>query len=109
VLRPRCVERRGTAAPVRCGGSEPRPDLLVCLGTTAARSVFGQAVPILKQRGQVLDTPLGPPALITLHPSALLRIRDREEAHLAFEQLVDDLRKVAQTLRRGTQTARSRP
>ncbi len=74
------------------------PALLVCLGASAAQAVFAHAVPILKQRGTIMPTAFGPPALITLHPSALLRIRDRAEAHAAFDQFVRDLKGVARLL-----------
>jgi uracil-DNA glycosylase family protein len=76
------------------------PDLIVCLGATAARSVFGRDVRVMQHRGRIEETPLGPPALITLHPSALLRLRDREEAHAAFEQFVQDLRKITRVTKR---------
>jgi hypothetical protein len=65
----------------------------------------GRAIPVLKQRGKIGAAPLGPPALVTLHPSALLRIRERDEAHVAFEQFVDDLRKIPRVSSR----ARSKP
>jgi uracil-DNA glycosylase len=82
-----------------------QPELLVCLGASAAGSVFGRAVPVLQQRGKIESSPLGPRALVTLHPSALLRIRDRDEAHAAFDQFVDDLRGIAKILRRAKRSA----
>lgn len=71
-----------------------RPALLVCLGATAAHTVFGRPVRVLEERGDIRDSPLGP-ALITLHPSELLRIRDRNEARDAFLRFVEDLRRIA--------------
>jgi DNA polymerase len=78
-----------------------QPRLLVCLGATAAQSVLQRPVRVLQERGRIQECELGPSVLITLHPSALLRIRDRAEAHAAFEQFVEDLRPVAEHLRHG--------
>ena len=51
-----------------------QPELLVALGATAARSLLGRAVPVMANRGQVLEREDGRKVLITLHPSALLRV-----------------------------------
>jgi len=63
-----------------------KPHALVALGSTAARSLVGRAVPVTAARGQWLDREDGRPVLITLHPSALLRVlpEDREAAFAAF-------------------------
>jgi uracil-DNA glycosylase len=71
-----------------------QPEVIVCLGATAARAVVGRVVRVLSERGQRLDTDFGVPALITIHPSALLRLRDRSEAAAAFDALVADLKKI---------------
>jgi uracil-DNA glycosylase len=69
-----------------------KPDALVALGSTAARSLMGRAVPVMAARGQWLEREDGRQVLITLHPSALLRVlpEDREEA---FEAFAADLKK----------------
>jgi len=75
-----------------------RPRLLVLLGATAAQSVLGPAFRVTQHRGKVISTPLGVPAVATVHPSSILRAPDdasREEAMAAF---VADLRSVAQAL-----------
>ena len=63
-----------------------KPDAIVALGSTAARSLVGRAVPVMAARGQWLDREDGRSVLITLHPSALLRVppEDREAAFAAF-------------------------
>jgi uracil-DNA glycosylase family protein len=71
-----------------------RPRLVVCLGATAARSVLGPSVRVLRDRGAVLDTaPLvgSGPTLVTIHPSAVLRAPD-DERGAAYDGLVADLR-----------------
>jgi hypothetical protein len=48
----------------------------------------------------MLETPLAPLAAVTIHPSAVLRVRDREERHDALAALAADLRVVAAAMRR---------
>ncbi|WP_374675081.1 UdgX family uracil-DNA binding protein [Ideonella sp.] len=72
-----------------------RPQAAVALGATAARSLMHRAVPVMAHRGQWLARGDGLPVLVTLHPSALLRLRGGERA-MAFERWLDDLRAVQQ-------------
>jgi DNA polymerase len=72
-----------------------RPRVLVLLGRTAAQSVLGPNVRVLRDRGRVMVSDFCEKTLVTIHPSALLRARedaDREKAHRDF---VSDLRAVA--------------
>ena len=55
-----------------------KPDLVVALGATAAQSVFGKITPINKSRGRLIDLPEGIKALVTVHPSYLLRLPDED-------------------------------
>ena len=75
-----------------------KPDLVVALGATAAQSLLGPAVRVTKERGHVLDAPLGARVLLTVHPSSLLRITDDAERDQAMERFVADLRVAARTL-----------
>jgi uracil-DNA glycosylase family protein len=68
-----------------------RPAALVALGATAARSLLGRAVPVTAERGHWLPRPDGLPVLVTLHPSALLRVRPPER-EAAFADYVRDLK-----------------
>ena len=77
-----------------------RPQALVALGATAARSLLGRAVPVLANRGQWLPREDGLDVLVTLHPSALLRVQGDEERHAAFEAFVADLRQAKSIARR---------
>jgi uracil-DNA glycosylase len=76
------------------------PELVVCLGATAGQALFGSTFRVTRQRGQVLPTDLGPPAIATIHPSAVLRAADEAARQEAIESLVDDLRVVAASLPR---------
>src|SRR5215470_8632816 len=68
------------------------PDIIVCLGATAVRALLGPKIRVLENRGKIFESALGPPVLITVHPSSILRMppEDRSEA---FERLVKDLAK----------------
>lgn len=73
-----------------------RPRVVVALGSTAARAVLGRPVRIGEVRGQVLEPPddgahPGAAVVVTTHPSALLRLRDRSGWDDAFAALVADL------------------
>jgi len=73
------------------------PALIVCLGATAAQGLLGSAFRVTRQRGQVLPTALGSPAMATIHPSAVLRAPDSESRAEALEGLIVDLRKARAT------------
>jgi DNA polymerase len=72
-----------------------KPAVVVCLGATAAQSVFGSSFKLMQQRGAVLPSTLGPQAVATIHPSAVLRAPDSEGRRAAYEMLVADLKVVA--------------
>jgi DNA polymerase len=73
-----------------------RPQVIVCLGATAAQSLLGAAFRVSAQRGEVLALPAataasGPAVVATVHPSAVLR--DRSDRHdEAYQAFVADLR-----------------
>lgn len=71
------------------------PEILVALGATAARAIFGPDFRLLKQRGQFLATRWTPKTLATLHPSAVLRGQDEAEKGRLYGMLLEDLRVVA--------------
>jgi uracil-DNA glycosylase family protein len=69
-----------------------RPATIVALGATAARSVLGRAVAVRKIRGRPQPLADGTAAVVTIHPSLLLRIRDDAEKARECAGLVSDLR-----------------
>jgi DNA polymerase len=69
-----------------------RPAAIVALGATAARSVLGRAVSIFKIRGRAQQLADGTVAMVTIHPSLLLRIRDAADKKRQYENFVSDLR-----------------
>ena len=61
------------------------------MGATAAQSVFGKITPINKNRGRLIDLDDGTKALVTVHPSYLLRLPDADAKAREYERFVDDL------------------
>jgi uracil-DNA glycosylase len=76
-----------------------KPTLVVAMGATAAQSVFGKMTPINKNRGHLIDLEQGIQALVTVHPSYLLRLPDAQAKAREYERFVSDL-KIAATLLR---------
>jgi DNA polymerase len=75
-----------------------KPALVVAMGATAAQSVFGKITPINKNRGRPIETEDGTKAMVTVHPSYLLRLPDADAKAREYERFVDDLRIAAQFL-----------
>jgi DNA polymerase len=81
-----------------------KPRLVVAMGATAAQSVFGKAMPINRNRGHLME--LGEmQALVTVHPSYLLRLPDAEAKAVEYRRFVDDLKIVAEVLRKSARAA----
>jgi uracil-DNA glycosylase len=76
-----------------------RPEMVVCLGGTAAKALFGGDFRIMKQHGQIFfDTGWAPKAMATLHPSAVLRAEDAAGQDRLYAMLVTDLRLVSREI-----------
>lgn len=71
-----------------------QPQALVALGATAARSMLGREVRVTQERGQWLQRGDGLPVLVTLHPSALLRMPP-QDFETAYSGWLADLRLAA--------------
>ena len=69
-----------------------KPATIVALGVTAARSLTGRTVTIGKVRGKPFDMEDSTRLIVTVHPSALLRIEDEDERHAAYRSFVADLK-----------------
>lgn len=72
-----------------------KPEVLVCLGATAAQALIDRSFRVTRQRGEFVESDLAPSVMATIHPSAILRAPDeatRDEEMQLFER---DLRRVA--------------
>jgi uracil-DNA glycosylase len=66
------------------------PAVIVALGATAAKALLGRDFRVSTMRGRLVKSPHAPYVFATLHPSAILRLKD-EDREAAFTQLVEDL------------------
>jgi uracil-DNA glycosylase family protein len=82
-----------------------KPDLVVAMGATAAQGVFGKITPINKNRGRAIDLEDGIKALVTVHPSYLLRLPDADDKAREYARFIDDLRIAAALLQKSTHAA----
>ena len=85
-----------------------KPSAIVALGATAARSLFGRPVTVTKLRDRILQLPDGAAALVTIHPSFLLRIQDAADKKREYAHFVADLRLAAKILAKETARAATR-
>jgi DNA polymerase len=72
-----------------------KPRVLVCLGAAAAQALLGRDFRVSRQRGELVDSPLAPIAIATVHPSSILRAEDRDAQ---FQEFVRDLGKIAELI-----------
>ena len=76
-----------------------RPQVIVCLGATAAQALLGRAFRVTKSRGQLLEGTDSRWVLATYHPSAVLRAPDEERRHQMHDELIADLAVVARAMK----------
>jgi uracil-DNA glycosylase family protein len=76
-----------------------KPEVLVCLGATAAQALLGPAFRVTKQRGEFVESPLAPKVTATVHPSSILRSPDDDARRLETARFIADLKKIAAVLR----------
>ncbi|HEX6613599.1 MAG TPA: UdgX family uracil-DNA binding protein [Rhodanobacteraceae bacterium] len=79
-----------------------QPHIVVGLGTMAARTMFGGAFRITRERGEWREIGEDVRGIATWHPSALLRMPDGKSRAAAFGELVGDLQKVALAAKRSS-------
>jgi DNA polymerase len=69
-----------------------RPRVILALGATAAFAVIGKPTPIMKMRGQAIQLEDQAQAMVTVHPSYLLRMPDPKAKAEGFALFVEDLK-----------------
>ena len=79
-----------------------RPQVIVCLGATAAQALLGKEFKVSKQRGELVSSDLAPFVTATVHPSSILRAPTDEDRHQQYNDFVADLKKIAAVIRRAT-------
>jgi DNA polymerase len=76
-----------------------KPQVLVCLGATAAQSLLGKDFSVSRRRGEFVTSDLAPHVMATVHPSALLRLTEAANRDAEIERFVEDLRKIVPLLK----------
>ena len=75
-----------------------RPDVIVCLGATAAQSLLGNQFRVTQSRGKFVPSPLAPHVMATVHPSSLLRAPDEQTRRRETQRFIDDLKTLRKVL-----------
>jgi len=77
-----------------------KPELVVCLGATAAQAILGADFRVTRSHGQVQHLQGWPPILATAHPASILRARTDEDRHRQTADFVHDLQAARAQLKR---------
>ncbi len=76
-----------------------KPRVLVCLGATAAQALLGRDFSVTRQRGVLIESPLAPRVVATVHPSSILRAPDSRSREIQMKEFVRDLTRIAGMLK----------
>jgi uracil-DNA glycosylase family protein len=71
-----------------------KPEVIVCLGATAAQALLGRQFKVTMHRGELLESELAAHVMATVHPSSILRAPDDETRHREMKRFVADLKKI---------------
>jgi uracil-DNA glycosylase len=75
-----------------------KPEVLVCLGATAAQALLGKNFKVSTDRGCLVWSRYEIRAVATVHPSSILRLPDKVDRGRELARFVEDLRLVAELL-----------
>ena len=76
-----------------------KPQVVVCLGATAAQALISPTFKVTKQRGILIPSPIAPHVMATVHPSSILRAPDDVAREREMKLFLTDLRAVAKVIR----------
>jgi len=76
-----------------------RPEVLVCLGASAAQALLGKAFRVTRDRGTLIASALAPHVMATTHPASILRAPDADARQQQRREFVSDLKKVADLIK----------
>ncbi len=82
-----------------------RPQVVVCLGATAAQALLGKNFKVTQHRGELIASELAPYVTATVHPSSILRAPDAASRHAEYARFVEDMKTIAAVLRRPSRRA----
>jgi uracil-DNA glycosylase len=75
-----------------------KPQVIVCLGATAAQALIGKDFKVSQRRGEFVASPLAPKVVATVHPSSILRAPNEESRRADYARFVADLKKIAKVI-----------
>jgi DNA polymerase len=98
--KPRRIEVLACMPWLEAEIADVKPDVIVCLGATAAQALMGTKFRLTQHRGEFLDSNYAKYVLATVHPSSILRAPDDETRHEEMDRFVDDLKLIAKTIKK---------
>jgi uracil-DNA glycosylase family protein len=69
-----------------------KPEVVVCLGATAAQALLGRDFKVTQRRGEIIQNAGQPTMMATVHPSSILRAPDDDSRHEEMRKFIDDLK-----------------
>jgi DNA polymerase len=75
-----------------------KPNVVLCLGATAAQALLGANFKVSRQRGQFVESALAPFVMATIHPSSILRSPDGDARQTEMNRFIEDLAKIRDVL-----------
>jgi uracil-DNA glycosylase family protein len=81
-----------------------KPEVVVCLGATAAQALLGRTFKVTQRRGEIIEQD-GQTYMATVHPSSILRAPDDETRHEEMEKFIDDLRTLRKVIAQSSEAA----
>ncbi|HUS19000.1 MAG TPA: uracil-DNA glycosylase family protein, partial [Terriglobales bacterium] len=83
-----------------------KPDIVICLGATAAQAILGKDFRVSKQRGELITGGAYAPLIMaTVHPSSILRAPDEKARRSETEAFIRDLKTAAKAIHKKLKAA----
>jgi DNA polymerase len=76
------------------------PEVIVCLGATAAQALLGKEFSVMRDRGKFVPSLLAPHVMATVHPSSILRAQDDESRREQKAAFIADLQIAAAQIKK---------
>jgi probable DNA metabolism protein len=93
--KPRAKDVRACRPWLEAEIDRMKPEVIVCLGSTAAQSLLGPSIRIQRDRGREFRAAWASRVMVSYHPSAVLRADDPRHSDEIYAWLVEDLRSAA--------------
>lgn len=97
--KPNAMEIRACIPWLKAEIARVKPEMIICLGATAAKALLGASFRVSQQRGVTVPSNLAPIVMATVHPSSLLRAPDEETRHREIARFTADLKAAAKMLK----------